>query len=235
MSTSELDKDFGEVVVACGLLDKKVLFTDDNDANAMLNGVGLKNFEVVPKGSLIEKILSYENKNDGKDIVINIDKAFHVKGVGTILLGIVEKGTVKVHDQLMHSSGKEITIRSIQSQDEDVESAGVGTRVGLSVKGIDHTEAEKGDILSKTHIKKAAIFDCSINVSKFAKQEIAVGGRFGFASNFIYSECTVEEVNGDTIKIKLQKDAAIIPGSRFFLVRNNSPRLFASGIVNFPA
>ncbi len=236
VSTSEMGRDFGEVVVACGLLDKKVLFTDDNDASAILNGVGLKNFEIVSKEQIIEKILSYEkSKDDGKDVVINIDKAFPVKGVGTILLGIVERGTIKVHDQLIHGSGKEITIRSIQSQDEDVESAEAGTRVGLSVKGIDHTEVEKGDIICKIYIKKSSAFDCSVNISKFAKQDIAVGGRFGFVSGFMYSECTIEEANGNSIRIRLQKEAAIIPGSKFFLMRNNSPRLFASGVVNSPA
>jgi Selenocysteine-specific translation elongation factor len=57
-----------------------------------------------------------------KEEHVDLDKAFVVKGVGSVVLGIVSKGSVAVHDTLYASSGKQ-AFRSIQSQDKDIELA----------------------------------------------------------------------------------------------------------------
>ncbi|MBD3342094.1 MAG: hypothetical protein GF353_23540 [Candidatus Lokiarchaeota archaeon] len=68
-----------------------------------------------------------------------IDSAFPVKGIGTVILGIVESGLVKV-GQLVEIHGyedgpKKVIIRSIQKQDRNFKTAEQGDRIGFALKG----------------------------------------------------------------------------------------------------
>ena len=53
--------------------------------------------------------------------IIPIDHAFGVKGIGTVILGVIRQGTVKTYDQLnILPSGKSILVKSIQMHDDPV-------------------------------------------------------------------------------------------------------------------
>ena len=41
-----------------------------------------------------------EPKSLGGDCIIPIDHAFNVKGIGTVILGVIKQGTLKAYDQL---------------------------------------------------------------------------------------------------------------------------------------
>ncbi len=77
--------------------------------------------------------------------LVYVDRCFTVKGVGTVALGFVLSGTVKVHDQFRPIPGpaKSIDVKGIQVNDVDVESAGRGIRVGLSLRGVDAKELDR--------------------------------------------------------------------------------------------
>ncbi|EQD58095.1 elongation factor Tu domain 2 protein, partial [mine drainage metagenome] len=141
LSTDSLDRLFGELLIASKLLDKKVLFTDDNADSELIKNAKLSNYEICGKERLLDGILKENAKGDGSgECRIDLDKAFNVKGIGTVALGIVMNGTVNVHDELWHSSGKKALVRSLQSQDVDVKSAGPGTRIGIGLKNMDSDE-----------------------------------------------------------------------------------------------
>ena len=81
--------------------------------------------ESKPNNELITKIL--------------IDHVFPVKGIGTVILGIVKQGKVE-SGQLLEITGyestvKKVIIRSIQKHDRNFKVAYEGDRVGLALKG----------------------------------------------------------------------------------------------------
>jgi len=154
-----------------------------------------------------------------------------VKGVGTVVLGVVTKGIVKVHDTLYHNSGKPAGVRSLQSQDEDIKEAGPGTRVGIALKGIEDSEMKKGDILSSVQTKSGRQLELDVKVSSFAKEAIETGKNYSIATGFSYSTAFVEEVNGTKVKLKLEKAICAEVSDRFMLVRAIAPRIFASGKI----
>ena len=162
VSTKSIDRLFGEVLIGCALLNKKVIFTKDNDIAKLISGITLDKLSFADREELLNMILSSKPEGKNEDTRVDMDKAFNVKGVGVVALGIVTKGTVKVHDVLYHNSGKTATVRSIQSQDQDVKEAAKGTRVGLALKGIDENEMQKGDVLSKKAIKSARRLELSV-------------------------------------------------------------------------
>ena len=68
-----------------------------------------------------------------------IDHVFPVKGIGTVILGLVKRGTINAN-QMVEITGYEgpnrkIIIRSIQKHDRDFKMAYEGDRVGLALKG----------------------------------------------------------------------------------------------------
>jgi selenocysteine-specific translation elongation factor len=78
--------------------------------------------------------------------LVYIDRAFNVKGVGTVALGFVLSGTVSIHDQLRPIPGPldlRADVKGIQVNDVDFESAGRGVRVGLSLRGVEPEDLER--------------------------------------------------------------------------------------------
>lgn len=232
LSTANVDKAFGEVLIAISLLSKRTLITDENDVMQFITGLKMDPPEIINKESALEKVISYHQKSEqSSEVRVDIDKAFPVKGVGTIVLGIVTKGTLKVHDKLYHGSGKEVVVRSIQAQDEDQQEAGKFVRVGIATKGIEHDEMEKGDILISKPYKKSSKITGKLKISEFTKQKVEANDRYGFVSNFSYSEVTVEKLEGQRVTLKFEKGLSLENGDEFMLMRTHSPRIFASGII----
>lgn len=232
VSTKSVDKLFGEVLVGCALMNKRTIFTKDSDISAILTGISFSNFAFKDQEELLDSIISYKQETeDGNKVRIDLDHAFNVKGVGVVALGFVTNGKVKVHDALYHNSGKAVIVRSIQSQDEDVKEAGRGTRVGLALKGIDDTEIGKGDILSSAVIKPSKSLELNIKTSSFAKESIEKGKAYFISVGFSHVNLIVESVEGDKIKVTLDKSIPVEAGDAFMLSRTMTPRIFASGKI----
>ncbi|NLX49493.1 MAG: elongation factor Tu [Methanospirillum sp.] len=80
---------------------------------------------------------------------VPVDHAFPVKGIGTVVLGDVLRGSVSRHDTLrLLPGGRQVQLRSIKRHDDDAEAAFAGDRVGLALKGIDAGELVRGDVLT---------------------------------------------------------------------------------------
>lgn len=232
LSTRSIDRLFGEMAVACGLLGKEVVLTDDNDVSGLLEKSGITSSSVVPRERAAEYIRAFQPNGvaDGS-VRVDVDKTFDVKGIGTVVLGIVTRGTVRVHDELFHGSGKRVLVRSIQSQDRDIAEAGPGTRVGLALKGIGSEEIEKGELLTGAEVKPTAALAGSIRVSDVGKEELAAGKSYGFVSGFTYSRATIAEAGSGSVSLKLEKQAQVERGDAFMLLRERAPRLFAAGHI----
>ncbi len=231
LSTKMLDKLFGEVLIAAALLNKRTIFTKDNDISRIISGITLEKILFADRENLLDSITSFKPENTGAVTRIDIDKAFNVKGIGTVALGIVSGGAVKIHDNLYHSSGKNVSVRSIQSQDVDIKEAITGTRVGLALKGIDASEMQKGDILSQTPVRRSGRLELNVKTSGFVNEIIEEGKMYSIAIGFSYTMATVEKVDGSMVRVRLEKSIPAAANDRFMMIRAITPRIFASGRV----
>jgi selenocysteine-specific translation elongation factor len=232
LSTSVLDKKFGEALVASSLLDKKLTLTSDNSVEQVVKGMGMGAYQVVTKEEVLQVLQSNANVETPKvPVRIDLDKAFPVKGIGTVALGIVTKGVLNQHDKLYHTSGKQVTVRSIQSQDDDITSAGVGTRVGVSLKDIEADEMKKGDLLTVAPVTRAKRMVITYKSSPAAKEKMAEGALYRLALGFSYSECIVAKSGDSEVELTLNSPMPAEIGDEVLLVREKVPRIFASGRV----
>ncbi|MHA1478003.1 MAG: EF-Tu/IF-2/RF-3 family GTPase, partial [Promethearchaeota archaeon] len=84
------------------------------------------------------KLLEKDSSNEINTKIL-IDHVFPVKGIGTVILGIVKQGKVQSGQMLeivgYEAAVKKVIIRSIQKHDRNFKVAYEGDRVGLALKG----------------------------------------------------------------------------------------------------
>lgn len=110
-----------------------------------------------------------------KGKLVYIDRAFTVKGVGTVALGFMLFGSVSVHDQLRPVPGAEgvrADVKGIQINDEDFESAGRGIRVGLSLRGIEPEDLDRSKWFDDGSLALSDRLTIGFGTSPFYKKEV---------------------------------------------------------------
>jgi len=77
-----------------------------------------------------------------------VDRAFTVKGTGTVVTGTVWSGTV-ARDSMVRvfQPGKRSRVRGVQHHGQAVKSAGPGERVALALSDIDVAEVTRGSVV----------------------------------------------------------------------------------------
>ncbi len=230
VDTSNIGKVFGESVIGAWLMGNRLLITENPDASAMLDKAGVA-YEKIKKEGILEALKSMDIKESEGQTRIQIDKSFNVKGIGTVLLGLVTAGKVQKHDLLKTPEGKEVLVRSIQVQDDDVDFALEGARVGLAVKGVEEHDIEKGDILAKQPVLRASRLTASITVSKLAGSTDLGYKEMWLVSGFRSCLCKITNFDGAKGSVELLAKLPIEAGEKFLLVRNDAPRIFAGGVV----
>ena len=124
--------------------------------------------------SLGNEFLRVTNDNN-KNTEILVDHVFPVKGIGTVILGIVKQGEVHSGQMLeitgYESAVKKVIIRSIQKHDRTFKVAYEGDRVGLALKGnISPSDISRDNIIVTPGIfKLEKEIDAEIFVSQFYK------------------------------------------------------------------
>ncbi|MCK4937433.1 MAG: elongation factor Tu [Methanosarcinales archaeon] len=99
---------------------------------------------------------------------VMVDHSFNVKGIGSVVLGRVTRGTIHKHEKLtIHPIKREVEIRSIQMHDNDTASAPPGSRVGLALKGVQAKEVNRGHIISAEEMSSDSI-ELECNVTRFS-------------------------------------------------------------------
>ncbi len=83
-----------------------------------------------------------------KPLRLPIQDVYTITGVGTVPVGRVETGVMKVGDQvIIMPSGVRGEVRSIETHHTMIPEAGPGDNVGFNVKGIARSDVRRGDVL----------------------------------------------------------------------------------------
>lgn len=155
LNVTRLDKFLGEQVMALdsvGLSDGFVMHSyevDREKLRTVLKGTTAANYLFVDSvDDLKQEMSKLKPKGSEGPLMIPVDHVFDVKGVGTVVLGVVKQGTVKAYDELvLLPSKKNVLVRSIQMHDDPVESSSSPARVGLAIKGAGVDDISRGDVI----------------------------------------------------------------------------------------
>ncbi|MFJ4845712.1 MULTISPECIES: selenocysteine-specific translation elongation factor [unclassified Streptomyces] len=82
------------------------------------------------------------------DVRLWVDRAFTVRGRGTVVTGTLGAGTVRVGDHLhLARSGKPVRVRGLESLKEPREEVGAVARVAVNITGPGSADVRRGDAL----------------------------------------------------------------------------------------
>ncbi|HEX2110742.1 MAG TPA: selenocysteine-specific translation elongation factor [Gaiellaceae bacterium] len=77
-----------------------------------------------------------------------VDRAFSLRGIGTVATGTLWSGSVGDGDIMtVEPGGREVRVRSVQVHDRAVERADAGQRVAVSLPGVEVSRLRRGDAL----------------------------------------------------------------------------------------
>ncbi|MCX6815658.1 MAG: translation elongation factor EF-1 subunit alpha [Candidatus Aenigmarchaeota archaeon] len=83
-----------------------------------------------------------------KPLRLPIQDVYSITGVGTVPVGRVETGILKVNDKVIFvPSGAQGDVKSIEMHHEQAPEARPGDNVGINVRGVGRTDIKRGDVL----------------------------------------------------------------------------------------
>ncbi len=241
LNVAKLDKFLGEQILAldyAGIKEGFVLHSyevDREKLKALLKGTVLANYQFLDSvDQLKQEMTKFEPKAQEGPVMIPVDHAFDVKGVGTVVLGVVRQGSVKAYDELtLQPSGKAILIKSIQMHDDPVESSSSPARVGLAVKGPSAEDISRGDVICAAGTVKVATGAVSTKFQKspFFKGELADNQMYMLSVGMQIRPVRIK-LAGDAIEITPEKPMAYLPGQACVLLKPDSQgsRIIGKGV-----
>jgi elongation factor Tu len=182
-----------------------------------------------------------------KPFIMPVEDVFSIKGRGTVVTGRVERGTVKVGDEIEIIGIKETrktVITGVEMFHKTLESGEPGDAIGCLIRGIERDEVERGQVLAAPGtIKPHTHFEGEVYV--LTKEE---GGRHtpffnGYKPQFYIRTLDITGVAelpkgvemvmpGDNIKmtIKLIYPVALEKGMRFAI--REGGKTVGSGVIS---
>jgi len=86
-----------------------------------------------------------------KPLRLPIQDVFSISGFGTVPVGRVETGVMKVGDQvIIMPSGIKTEIKSIEMHHQQLQKAEPGDNVGFNIKGVEKKDIKRGDVIGPT-------------------------------------------------------------------------------------
>ncbi len=198
---------------------------------------------------LMEAVDSYipvPQRETDKPFLMPVEDVFSITGRGTVATGRVERGEVKLQEEVelvglgMH---KKTVITGIEMFRKELDSAMAGDNAGILMRGIDKNEIERGMVLAKVgSITPHTNFESEVYI--LSKDE---GGRhtpffngyrpqFYFRTTDVTGVATLPEgtemvMPGDNVKLKIEliSEIAMEEGLRFAI--REGGRTVGAGVV----
>ena len=236
---ANLDKFTGEQIIALDVLGKKQgilshsFDVDKNTLLSMIKGTVVEQYKLVESENLKKEIDLLEPiSKEGKPVIV-IDHCFDVKGVGTVILGKITQGKIKVYENLkLFPKGSDVVIKSIQMHDDSVEDAVSPARVGLAVKGAGPDDVQRGDVLCMpdTMLISQEI-EIDYTQSKFFKDKVAENQMFLVSIGLQIRPVKIISLN--PMKLSLGKSTVYEKGDTCVILKPESAsiRIVGSGKI----
>lgn len=250
----QINPAFGEIVImldCIGLKEGIVIlknYISREQIAPLIKGTVVDGYEFIEedKNLLRERLLEDAAKvispQDAATGTLPVDHFFNVRGIGTVVLGSLAEGSIKKHDVLMVLPGeKTAQVRSIQKHDQDFDTAGVGERTGIALKGIEVEDLDRGTILTNDKtIKQVSALQAKAKLVKYWPAPLKEGmvlhiGRWMQQVPARVEAATSEEDWHEMdLKLKLDKMLVYRPGTRAVLTYPEGGKLRVVGTIQLP-
>jgi selenocysteine-specific elongation factor len=174
-----------------------------------------------------------------------LDRAFVIKGHGTVVTGTAMGAEVRLGQKLrVLPGGAEVRVRSIQVHRETVEHAGLCQRVALNLSGAERIELKRGDVLADDRLElTTARIDALLEIRPAAKRALKNNQRVRvfLATAETLGRVIVMEEPGEIapkrsalVQIVLNDPLVALAGDRFVIRDETNIRTLGGGVVLNP-
>jgi len=204
-----------------------------------LENVPLMHFSAVTgrgRKELLEKInelgRNIKKRDEKAPVLMPVDRVFTISGFGTVVTGTLQKGTIKIGDNLEILPEKlEVRIRNIQVHNETAAVAYAGQRVAVNLTGVSKEDLRRGNWLAEKNVYTPArmidvyfklLPERSVNLKNRTRIRLHLGtdeiiGRISFLE-----EQSLEPGKSQIAQFILEKEVVPSYGDSF-VVRSYSP------------
>jgi len=101
----------------------------------------------------LDSYIPTPERMEDKPFLMSIEDVFSIKGRGTVGTGRIERGKVKVGDEVeivgLMKGAKKTTVTGVEMFQKTLEYGVAGDNVGVLLRGIERTDLERGQVLAK--------------------------------------------------------------------------------------
>ena len=184
-----------------------------------------------------------------KDFLMSVEDVFSIKGRGTVATGRIERGVVKIGDEIeivgLRKDSRKTVCTGVEMFNKTLDRGEAGDNVGLLLRGVERDDIERGQVLAKPNsIKPHTKFEANVYI--LTKEE---GGRhtpffsgykpqFYFRTTDVTGASTLPEgvemcMPGDNVKItvELLAESPIAMEENLRFAIREGGRTVGSGVV----
>ena len=166
------------------------------------------------------------------EALLHVDRAFTIRGAGTVVTGTLWSGAVATGDRLvLLPAGSPVRVRSVEVHDEPVEHAGAGQRVALNLAGIDLREVSRGDVVAAAGaVAPSRVLDCEL-----ALRNARHGMRAHVHHGTRETPARLADLGGGLWQARLEQPLLARAGDRVVVRSIAPPDTLGGGVVIDPA
>jgi selenocysteine-specific elongation factor len=155
-----------------------------------------------------------------------IDRAFTIRGAGTVVTGTLAAGTVAAGDRLVLGD-RELTVRGVQSLGEPVERAVATARVALNLRGVAVEELSRGDaLLTPGAFRRTDVVDVSLAGAREGRPPAEAVVHIGSATD----GARLRPLDGAVVRLRLAAALPLRIGDRLLLRDPGSRRVSGADV-----
>jgi len=192
---------------------------------------------------------SVTRKETARPFRLAVDRAFTIKGFGTVVTGTLLAGEISVGEDVeVQPIGKSARVRGLEVHGEKVQQAEAGQRTAMNLHGVNLDEVARGHVLGRPGtFRPTSLFDTELELVDGAERALKDGARvrFHIGTDEIMARVSLLDEHGLRqldpggriwAQFRLERPSAAFPGDRF-IIRQYSPVITIGGgrvIDNLP-
>jgi elongation factor 1-alpha len=112
-----------------------------------------------------------------KPLRLPVQDVFSISGFGTVPVGRVETGVLKVGDSIIiMPSGVKTDVKSIEMHHQQLQKAEPGDNIGFNIKGVDRKDIKRGDVIGPSNNPPTVAEDFTAQVIILHHQNVITKG-----------------------------------------------------------
>ncbi len=144
----------------------------------------------------LDQFIKEPDKPTDKPLRLPVQDVYSITGVGTVPVGRVETGVMKINDTIVFQpAGVTGEVKSIEIHHQQLPQAVPGDNVGFNVRGVDKSQIKKGDVIGHPNNPPTVVSEFTAQIIVLNHPTVVTAGYTPvFHAHTAAVACTIEEI-----------------------------------------